>query len=370
MRSILLPLVAGGVLACGRDTIPAREGPPVRVQEVQQAGGPGGIRYSANVEPKTQVEVAFKSNGYIAAIRQVRGADGRMRNLQQGDVVTAGTVLARVRDAEFRDQLQRAEANLARANAQLQKATDDFRRATNLKAANSITGTDYDSAREQYESAMANVEAGKAQVGEARITLADATITAPMNGVILQRNIEVGTLVGPGTKAFTIADVGSVRVVFGVPDVMLGTVALGRTIGVSTASLPGQVFTGTVTAISPSADLSTRVSQVEVTVPNPRGELRDGMIASLEVAGTGTEGIAGTVAIPLSAVVEGKSPGSYAVFVTSDSGGASIARMRPVELGQVAGSSIVVTSGLGAGDRVIVTGATLVQDGEAVRPLP
>lgn len=371
-RALAVSVMAGMALACGKGKDEPQPGIPVRLHVVQAAGGPGGIRYSASVEPRAQVDVAFKANGYVDGIRQVRGADGQVRNLQQGDKVSAGMLLAQVRDQEYRDQLQRAEANLAKARATLQKGTEDFRRATNLKETNSITGTDYDSAREEYESGLAAVEAGKAQVNEARTNLAYTRLEAPMGGVILQRKIEIGTLVGPGTTAFVLADVTSVKVVFGLPDVMLGSVALGRKIGVSTASIPGRTFMGTVTAIAPSADQSTRVSQVEVTVPNAAGELRDGMIASLEVPGgaAGPGVVSAVVAVPLAAVVPGRDSSGYAVYVVADSGGGSIARLRTVELGQVAGTSIVVTSGLASGDRVIVSGATLARDGAPVRPLP
>ena len=371
-HALAVSAMAATVLACGKEKHEAGPGIPVRLSVVQEAGGPGGVRYSASVEPRAQVDVAFKANGYVESIRQVRGADGRMRNLQQGDNVSAGMVLAQIRDQEYRDQLHRAEANLAKARATLQKGTEDFRRASNLKETNSITGTDYDSAREEYESALAAVEAARAQVDEAKINLSYTRLAAPMGGVILQRKIEVGSLVGPGTTAFVLADVTSVKVVFGLPDVMLGSVALGRKIGVSTVSIPGKTFMGTVTAIAPSADQSTRVSQVEVTVPNDKGELRDGMIASLEVPGgpPGPGTVSAAVAVPLAAVVPGKDSSGYAVYVVADSGGGSVARLRPVELGQVAGTSIVVTSGLASGDRVIVSGATLVRDGAAVRPLP
>lgn len=364
------PFVAA---ACGGTDVREPAGIPVRVQEVRVAGGAGGVRYSANVVPRAQVDVAFKANGYVDGIRQVRGADGRTRDLQQGDAVTSGVTLAHIRDEEYRNGVQRADANLARAQASFDKANEDFKRATALQATNSITGTNYDSAKEEYESAKAAVDAAKAQLGDAKISLSYTTLVAPMNGVILQRKIEVGTLVGPGSVGFVLADVSSVKVVFGVPDVMLSTVELGRKIGIATASLPGKSFTGTVTAVSPSADQSTRVSEIEVTVPNPQGELRDGMVASLEVPGAVSPAAAAraqAMAVPLAAVVPGDGDKGYAVFVLHNAQGKTIASRRPVELGPVAGSAIIVTSGLKPGDTVVVTGATIVRDGDAVRPIP
>jgi RND family efflux transporter MFP subunit len=328
----------------------------VRIAEVSTAAGVRGIRYSANVIPRAQVDVAFKVNGYVDAIRQVKGADGRARDLQQGDVVAGGSMLARVRDTDYVDNVKKSQANLDKANAALEKATNDFRRASNLQATNSITGPDYDSAKQEYET-----------------SLGYATLTAPMNGTLLQRKIEVGDLVGPGTTGFVLADVSYVKVVFGVPDVMLNRVKLGSRIQISTASVPGKLFTGTVTAVSPSADANTRVSEIEVSVPNASGELRDGMVASLEVpggAGPAAAARAEAIAVPLAAVVQSK-PGAstYAVFVVTTDGKKDVAKLHPVELGQVVGNSVIVTSGLEPGSRIVVTGATIVRDGDTVRPV-
>lgn len=371
MRKLSLLLVA--LAACKSAPPSEPPGIPVRVQEVATAAGIRGIRYSANVIPRASVDVAFKVNGYVDAIRQLKGADGRSRDLQQGDVVARGSLLAKVRDTDYVDNVKKAQANLDKSNAALEKATNDFRRATNLQATNSITGPDYDSAKQEYESAKAAVDGAQAQLNEAQTNLSYASLTAPMNGTLLQRKIEVGDLVGPGTVGFVLADVSWVKVVFGVPDVMLDRVKLGSKIQISTASVPGKRFTGTITAVSPSADANTRVSEIEVSVPNASGELRDGMVASLEVPGAPTPAAsarAEAIAVPLAAVVQAK-PGNsdYGVFVVANDGKKDVARLHVVELGQVVGNSVIVNSGLEAGARVIVTGATIVRDGDTVRPI-
>ncbi len=360
------------LVACTAKPPAEPPGIPVRIQQVATAGGVGGIRYSANVIPRAQVSVAFKVNGYIDAIRQVKGADGRMRDLQQGDVVTRGSMLAKVRDTDYVDNVTKAQANLDKAKASLVKSTNDFRRATNLQATNSITGPSYDSARQEFETSKAAVDGATAQLNEAQTSLGYATLTAPMNGTLLQRNIEVGDLVAPGTTGFVLADLSYVKVVFGVPDVTLGSVALGRKIRISTASVPGKFFTGTITAVSPSADANTRVSEIEVSVPNPGGELRDGMVASLEVpgnAGPAAEVRAEAIAVPLAAVVRAAGDSGYGVFVVTTDGKKDTAKLQTVELGQVVGNSVIVSSGLESGSRIIVTGATIVRDGDTVRPI-
>ncbi len=179
----------------------------------------------------------------------------------------------------------------------------------------------------------------------------------------------MGTLVSPGTVGFTVGDLTAVKAVFGVADLAVGKLKLGDSLAVVTEAFPGEEFRGHITAISPSADPSSRVFAVEVTIPNPQNRLKSGMIASLQVGDTGpTTQVA---AVPLTAIVRAKDPAnSYAVFVVEEQGGKQVARQRNVALGETIGNSVAITSGVKVGERVITTGAPLVADGEAVQVIP
>lgn len=322
-------------------------------------------RYSATISPWSQVDVAAKANGFVRSILQVKSADGRMRDVDQGDVIKRGMTLARLEDSDYQDKVKRATADLARSQASLDKSTADWKRARDLWATQSITAPDHDKARWEYESSVASVAAARAEVDEARTNLGYTTVTAPLNGHVVKRKVDVGSLVGPGTVLFTVADMSLARVVFGVPDVALVHAPLGRALSITTESLPGRRFEGKVTSVSPAADTKTRVFQVEVTVANPRGELREGMIAVLDLPMA--PAVAPSSTVPLGALLAGDAPGTYVVFVVVDEGGKPIARRRPVDVGAVLGNRIAVSKGLASGDRVIVAGNTLVRDGEAVR---
>ncbi len=362
-------LAAALVAACSRETPAPESFVPVRVETPAPAGASSGVRYTANVTPWSQVDVAFKVNGYVAQIRQQKSADGRQRDLQAGDPIAKGVELARVKDADYADKLRKAKAELAGALASLQKSKDDWKRAQALYATASITAPDYDKARWEFESAGASVAGAQAQVDEAGTNLGYTLLYAPLDGVVVKRKVEVGSLVGPGSVGFVIADVRLAKIVFGIPDVMLDKVTLGGTLDIATESFPGRTFAGKVTGVAPAADAKTRVFQVEVTVPNPKGELKDGMIAALDIAGAAS-GVT-PAAIPLGAVVRGKaSPTAYAVYVVADEGGKQVARLRAVELGAVYGNRVAALSGVAAGDRVIVSGNTVVRDGDVVRVLP
>src|SRR5262245_38621137 len=90
---------------------------PVKVKTVEMNPEGKGVRYSANIEPMKQVELAFKISGYVDRILQARGVDGRLRDAQAGDVVTKGTVLASVRQGEFAARVSQAESQASEARS-------------------------------------------------------------------------------------------------------------------------------------------------------------------------------------------------------------------------------------------------------------
>ena len=343
------------ILGC-KDKTPAKTPPlPVTAAAVGTSGsGDDEARYAGSINADASVDVAFKSSGIVTAVTQVRGADGRIRNLQDGDPVRRGTVLAQLRQDEFRDQY-------AEANASLRQAQADFERTSQLYENRSLSKADYDAA-------YARFTANNARRNQSALSLEDATLRSPIDGVILRRNIEVGSLAGPSVPAFTIANTRTVKVVFGVPDVIVSRLSLGSRLGIN-----GEAFSGTlpgqITRISPTADPNSRVFDVEAAVPNPNGVLKVGMLATLSL----NEAKANqAVFVPLAAVVRpaGDSAG-YAVFVLPGSGiGASTARLRRVKLGEVSGNLIGVASGLAPGERVVVRGAAFVADGQAVYVMP
>lgn len=360
-----------GMSGCRHDSKAEKLPVPIRTETVAPAGSAGGVRYSANVQPNEQVSLAFKSSGYIREIRKVRTSDGRVRNLQAGDTVTRGTVLARVRESDYVEKVNQARASLEEAAAGVRKERLDFERSKSLFESKSLAKADFDAARSALDAAEARVSGAKAQLDAARISLADTALVSPMNALVLSRNVEEGTLVSAGTVGFTLADLSSVKAVFGVPDLVVRALKIGQPLAVSVEAIPGARFGGHITAIAPSAEKSSRVFDVEVTIPNPNGVLRSGMIATVETPHAGGPGPTGQAAVPLTAVLKSPTePEGYAVFVLAGDGENTVAKVRPVKLGEVVGNRIVVTTGLTAGERVVVSGATIVADGDRVRVIP
>jgi RND family efflux transporter MFP subunit len=156
------------------------------------------------------------------------------------------------------------------------------------------------------------------------------------------------------------------KVVFGVPDVVVARLKPGQTVPMQAEALPGARLEGRITRISPSADLNSRVFEVEAALPNPQGRLKVGMLATLQL---GSEVRNTDILVPLAAIVRpAGDTASYAVYVVADSS-ETAAKLRRVRLGEVSGNLIAVREGLRAGERVIVRGATIVTDGQAVQIL-
>src|SRR5215472_683333 len=279
---LIAATAAAGCKAHSAEKLPT----PVKVKTVEAASSAGEVRYSASITARTQVDLAFKVGGYVEAICQVRGFDGHMRAAQEGDVIQKGTVLARVRQSDYAVKVGQAEsqasqarsgvdssraqvleaqssveaskASLEQAEASYARARLDYDRAKNLFLTQSMTRADYDAAKAQHDVTQAQWEAAKSQVAmaeakasmaktqvdaseaqargaramldEARIPLGDTALRAPMNAVILQRKVEVGSLVSPGSRGFVLADTSSVKAVFGVPDMVVGTLKIGSSI--------------------------------------------------------------------------------------------------------------------------------------------
>src|SRR5262249_47188701 len=133
------------------------------------------IRYSANIVPQVQVNLAFKSGGYIDRITTRKGADGRVRPLEAGDPINKGEVLASVRQNDYTDRLAQAKAQLEQANVTQQHAQLDFQRASNLFSSGSATKPQFDTAKANLDASVAGLDNAKAALAQAETALSDAT---------------------------------------------------------------------------------------------------------------------------------------------------------------------------------------------------
>jgi multidrug efflux system membrane fusion protein len=398
---ILLAGAALLVTSCGKEKQlePAIQTVRAGIVEQIEPGPAGGQRerYSASIAPFAQVDLAFKSGGIVEHILEIRGADGRMRNVQSGDKVAKDTELARVRPLDYQQRVDQAEAQRAQSEAQLaqahaqlaqaranyNEADIEYARASNLFQSASLVKPQYDQAKGRYEAGAASVaaaeatvktaEAGvanaQAAVSEAKLSLSDTALRAPFAGWISARNVDLGSLVGNSVVGFTLVDTHLVKAVFAVPDSALATIRLGQKQPVTLEALQRTV-PGVITSISPQADPKSRVFVIEVTLENSRENIRPGMIGSL-TSGGGSHDSRPRLVVPLSAVIRAPAdPNGFAVFGLTERDGKSYASARTIEIGQTFGNSIEVIRGLTAGQKIISLGAAQVRDGQQVSVLP
>lgn len=367
-KRLAATLLALGLLAapaCGEKPKADKPPTPVTVQAALAATLPGGPRFAADIRPRLEVPLAFKVGGYVSHIMQVEGPGGP-RPLQEGDRVTAGAVLAQLKEEDYAVKISQARAQLAEAQAAQEEAALSFDRASKLLASKSLTRPDYEAAKARHEAAQARANLARAQLREAELALAETRLKSPGDLMVLKRGVEAGSLVAPGTLGFLLADVSAYKAVFGVPEGLLAQVRPGAMLEVTSEALPGVAWPGRVTQVSPAADPKSRVYEVELTLAAGDPRLRLGMITSLRLPGQAAPTPA--LAVPLASIVRPpQDPQGFAVFVAEGSGELRQARLRVVELGATQGNAIGITSGLTPGQEVVVKGASQLRDGQAIR---
>jgi RND family efflux transporter MFP subunit len=392
----ILSLTALSVLAgCATKKQAGPEPVPVDAEIVATQQVQPSWSYSGEIRPDTEVQLAFKEPGYIAALYHVKGADGRMRDVQMGDEIPAGTVLAHLRRSDYESSfnsalgqehsmqgtLDASQAELDRAKADQTKADLDFERAQALYVAKAMTRPDYDAAVEHHASATANVEAAVRQIEarrgqvatalaqtiSARINLGDTNLIAPMPGVIVEKNVEPGSLVAAGTSAFALDDTRVVKVNFGVPDSMLAYLKLGAPVPVLLEALQGRTLTGRITEIAASANRQSRVFNIEVSLPNRDRSLRVGMIASIRIERADAQNVP---VVPMTALMTAESGSkNYSVFTVKERDGKQFAQLKSVRIGETFGKSVVIDEGLTPGEQIIVNRTNQLSDGSLIRAI-
>ncbi|MBI5589765.1 MAG: efflux RND transporter periplasmic adaptor subunit [Deltaproteobacteria bacterium] len=376
---LILAMVVSVPFSCraSEATLPV----PVRVSVAEPVAGVTGLRYSANIIPRRQVELAFKVGGYVHEIASLPGPDGISRDVRAGDRVKQGMVLSRLDTKDYTVRASQARASLEEAKASLSMAQKDYERNQSLVKGGYVAKSDFDRKQESLDVADARVDVALAQLDQANNQLADSVLKSPLDGVVVNRFVERGTLVASGTRAFVLVDLSAVKAVFGVPDSLLSRIKTGEALSVVVDALNHRQFKGIVTAVSPSADSKSRVFDVEVTIQNSDGALKDGMIATVHVenmnesdhlpAQSTGQTFTGITSVPLQSVVRPPDdPSGYMVFVASEKNGQWFALARRVELGDVAGRSVKVLQGIAPGERVITAGATIVHDGALLTIVP
>ena len=366
----------------------------IRLVTVQLVKHSEPAKYSAIIAPNAQVDLAFRVSGYVVHLDQIKGADGRIAPLEPGAPVKAGTVLARVRSSDYqavvdkargaRDEadagVHAAEAQLSEAQAGREQAELDFERVSKLWEQESVTKPVYDGSKAAHDIALTKVAAAQsalvaarqravaafAQLREAEIALGDTELRAPFDGILLERHVDLGALVAPGTPAFTLANLRLVKALFNVPDSDLHNFRQSQALDLTVDAFPGEIFNGRIVSLAAAADPRVRSFQIEVSIANQSLKLRSGMIATAQA--TREPGVAfQQVQIPVDALVHDSISGNYLVYGTEQRAGRLFAKEISVRPGPLSGSYVKIVEGLKPGQKIVASGASLLRGGDPIQ---
>ena len=318
--------------------------PPESVTTIvaEQEQWPATMNVIGTMEAVQGVTVSADLPGTVARI-----------NFDSGKSVHAGDVLVELDTRQERAQLAALEAqrDLARLN---------FTRMQQLANEGVISRMDYDRATAEQRQTEANV-------AEVRATIERKTIRAPFSGILGIRKINLGQYLPGGGPVVSLQSLNPIYVNFGVPQQVAGQARSGRTLRVSAEQLPGQAFTGRVTAIDSVIDEGTRNFQVQGTLSNPEGKLRPGMFVQVDLAlGAGRPAIT----LPASAITYAPYGGSaFIVTGLKDQKGQSYRGVRQqfVKVQGSRGDQVAVISGVNPGDEVVTSGVFKLRNGAAVQ---
>jgi HlyD family secretion protein len=280
--------------------------------------------------------------------------------VEAGDHVKRGQMLAKIDDAVMVQQVNRLAASLEQAKAQAALSAAEYKRALGVEAAGALSAEDIEKRRATAVTDAANVKVVAAQLAEADARLSRTRITAPIEGTVLTRNVEVGQIAAPGGVAlFRVASGGEVEMRGQIAEQDLAQVKVGQA---ATVYLTGVIrpFTGTVRLLGAVIDPSTRLGDIRIQL-KPDPTLRPGAFARGEVAVDQAQ----RPVLPQTAVLA-DSNGSYVLIVNA----ANKVERHSVHVSGVTDAGAIVNEGLTGNERVVATAGGFLRDGEEVKVAP
>ena len=278
-----------------------------------------------------------------------------------GDHVTNGQVLAEIDTPELDEQLAQAEAESDQARAALDLAKTTADRWTELLKTASVSEQETAEKQSDYVLKQANVEAAQANVKRLQDLKNFDRVTAPFDGTVTARNTDIGQLIAAdsGPELFRMAQTDPLRVYVQVPQQYVHAIAPGQKAELTFLELPGRTFAATVIRTAGAVDPATRTLQVELQVPNPRGEIFAGSYAQVRFNETAEPG---ALTISDNAVIF-RAEGTQVAVVGSD----NRVQLRSVKLGRDFGNIVEVLAGLDENDRVIDNPPDSISEGMTVQ---
>ena len=362
-----------GLLAASEAVAERR--PIVLVSPAHLAASKDAIDLPGDLTAMIEAPILSRADGYL-----------KSRLVDIGNQVKAGQLMAEIETPELDQQISQAQASLAQAQSslkeleadiQLSKANLELARVTwerwkSLVAKGAVSRQEADSKQADFAVKEATTQKAEASLATAhdmiRATQANlarlqelksfSRVTAPFDGVVTARNVDIGTLITIGNKElFRVARIDPLRIFVNVPQTYVQDMRDGQTAELRVQERPGQVFHARVTNVSNSLDTNSRSMLVILETPNPGATLYPGMYAQVRFPAAAKP----TLRIPGDAVVVGAKGASVATV-----GPDRVVHFKPIAIGQDLGSEVEVTSGLSPGELVISNPSDSVQENVAV----
>ncbi|HJU77614.1 MAG TPA: efflux RND transporter periplasmic adaptor subunit [Sphingomicrobium sp.] len=330
------------------------------------AGGRGGQAPTVTVVVPGRSEVGrtVVANGSLAANRDqpigIAGSGGRVVRVlvDAGSWVRAGQTLAVVdRSVQSQQAAQlAAQVDAARANAAL--AQNNYERALALQSRGFVSKAEIDSKKATRDAAVAQVRVAQAQLGATRAEIGRLNVTAPAAGLILQRNVEVGQVVGPGSGSlFRLAEGGRMEMRAQLSQQDLASVRVGMAATVTPIG-SSENFAGRVWQVSPVIDPTSRLGEVRIALSYSPA-IRPGGFAEARIVA----GMTSAPLLPQSAVLSDEK-GNYVYIVN----GKNEVERRNVEVGDVSDAGVTIASGLSGQESVVLSAGPFLNPGQKVKP--
>jgi RND family efflux transporter MFP subunit len=326
--------------------------PTVAVVAPKRGGGVRELVLPGDVEAFYNATVHAQVSGYV-----------KQWNKDIGAHVKAGDVLATIDTPELDERLAQSGDELAKATANQALAAVTAQRWNSLRANAAVSQQAADEKVSDATAKDAEVAAARANVQRLKALKAFANIVAPFDGVVTQRNVDIGTLVGPGTSAgadlFAVADTHEMRVYVKVPQTYAAKMSEGMKAELKMPQYPDRTFDATVVTTSHAIDKKSRSLLVELQAKNEDGVLQPGAFAQVRFQ------------IP-DAADELELPASAMIFRDQSTEVATVGAdnrvvMKKVEIGRDFGTEVEIGSGLSPGDRVIANPLDSIDQGDEVR---
>lgn len=310
------------------------------------------VALPATLRGQNEAAIYARTNGYVRAWKK-----------DIGDKVKKGDLLALIDTPEVDQDLAQAKASLEQIKARLALTQSSLQRWEGLRQRDAVSQQELDERRAAQQQAQADLAASQANVRRLQQLHDFGRITAPFDGVVVRRNVEVGALVAAGSatntkELFYLAQSDALRLTVAVPQTYVGDVATGKEVAVKLIERPNAPVKGIITRVSGGVDVATRSVQVEVSLPNKDGKLLPG--AYVEVALT-LSGAAKALLIPPN-TLQFRQDGPRVAIVGE---GDKIA-LRQVKLGRDLGRAVEVISGLSPKDAVVLNPHDTIEEGERV----